>query len=83
MYETLVEAKVPFPHLMTYFVSGVEFVGSLLTVGFFRAWPAAKDSDQRSGAYARDSGVAIVQILADGRLAILYEIARAINERLV
>ena len=68
---------------MTYFVSGVEFVGSLLTVGFFRAWPAAKDSDQRSGAYARDSGVAIVQILADGRLPILYEIARAINERLV
>ena len=36
MYETLVEAKVPFPHLMTYFVSGVEFVcGSLLAVGFF------------------------------------------------
>jgi putative oxidoreductase len=35
MYETLVEAKVPFPHLMTYLVSGVEFVsGSLLTVGF-------------------------------------------------
>ena len=35
MYETLVEAKVPFPHLMTYFVSGVEFVGgSSLTVGF-------------------------------------------------
>jgi putative oxidoreductase len=35
MYETLVNAKVPFPHLMTYFVSGVEFVGgSLLTVGF-------------------------------------------------
>ena len=35
MYKTLVEAKVPFPHLMTYFVSGVEFVGgSLLTVGF-------------------------------------------------
>jgi putative oxidoreductase len=34
MYETLVEAKVPFPHLMTYFVSGVEFVGgALLTVG--------------------------------------------------
>ena len=34
MYETLVAAKVPFPHLMTYFVSGVEFVGgSLLTVG--------------------------------------------------
>jgi putative oxidoreductase len=36
MYETLVAAKVPFPHLMTYFVSAVEFVaGSLLTVGFF------------------------------------------------
>jgi putative oxidoreductase len=35
MYETLVEAKVPFPRLTTYFVSGVEFVGgSLLTVGF-------------------------------------------------
>src|SRR6202171_186386 len=35
MYETLVKAKVPFPHLMTYFVSGVEFVGgSMLTVGF-------------------------------------------------
>ena len=35
MYETLVEAKVPFPHLMTYFVSGVEFVGGcLLIVGF-------------------------------------------------
>ena len=35
MYETLVEAEVPFPRLMTYFVSAVEFVGgSLLTVGF-------------------------------------------------
>ena len=35
MYETLVKAKVPFPRLMTYFVSGVELVGgSLLTVGF-------------------------------------------------
>jgi putative oxidoreductase len=35
MYETLVEAKVPFSRLMTYFVSGVEFVGgALLTVGF-------------------------------------------------
>jgi putative oxidoreductase len=35
MYETLVKAKVPFPHLMAYFVSGVEFVGgSLLAVGF-------------------------------------------------
>src|SRR6202045_2458705 len=38
VYETLVEAKVPFPHLMTYFVSGVEFAGgSLLTVGFLSA----------------------------------------------
>ena len=35
IYETLVEAKVPFPHVMTYFVSGVELVGgSLLIVGF-------------------------------------------------
>ena len=30
MYETLVEAKVPFPHLMIYFVSAVEFVGGIL-----------------------------------------------------
>src|SRR5580658_10287298 len=35
IYETLVKAKVPFPHEMAYFVSSVEFVcGSLLTVGF-------------------------------------------------
>ena len=35
MYETLVKARVLFPHPMTYFVSGVEFVcGFLLTVGF-------------------------------------------------
>jgi putative oxidoreductase len=35
VYETLVKAKVPFPHQMAYFVAGVEFVaGSLLTVGF-------------------------------------------------
>jgi len=27
VYETLVKAKVPFPHAMAYFVSGVEFVG--------------------------------------------------------
>src|SRR5580700_4197847 len=34
MYETLVEAKVPFPRLMTYFVSGIEFLGGcLLSVG--------------------------------------------------
>ena len=35
VYQTLVKAKVPFPHLTAYFVSGVEFVGgSLLIVGF-------------------------------------------------
>jgi len=35
VYETLVKANIPFPHLMASFVSGVEFVcGSLLTVGF-------------------------------------------------
>jgi putative oxidoreductase len=35
MYETLVKAKVPFPRLMAYFVSAVEFVGgSVLAVGF-------------------------------------------------
>jgi putative oxidoreductase len=40
MYETLVKADVPFPHLMTYFVSGVEFVGgSLVTVGFLSSLP--------------------------------------------
>ncbi|MGA9353546.1 MAG: DoxX family protein [Terriglobales bacterium] len=34
VYDTLVEGKVPFPHLTAYFVSGVEFVcGSLVTVG--------------------------------------------------
>ena len=41
VYETLVEAKIPFPHLMAYFVSGVEFVGgALVTVGFL-ASPAS------------------------------------------
>ena len=35
VYETLVKAKVPFPHQMAYFVSAVEFVGgSLVAVGF-------------------------------------------------
>jgi len=34
MYETLTRAKVPFPSLMTYFVSSVEFVGgSLVAAG--------------------------------------------------
>ena len=35
MYETLVMAKVPFPHMMSYFVSAVEFLGGLfVTAGF-------------------------------------------------
>ena len=35
VYDTLVSAKVPFPHFTAYFASGVEFVGgSLVTVGF-------------------------------------------------
>jgi putative oxidoreductase len=35
IYETLVKAKVPFPHQTAYFVSGVEFIGgSLVAVGF-------------------------------------------------
>ena len=34
VYEALVKGKVPFPHQMAYFVSGVEFVaGSLVAVG--------------------------------------------------
>ena len=35
VYDTLVQAKVPFPRQTAYFVAGVEFVcGSLLAVGF-------------------------------------------------
>ncbi len=35
VYDTLVQAKVPFPQLTAYFVAGVEFVGgSLIAVGF-------------------------------------------------
>jgi len=35
VFDTLVKAKIPFPHFTAYFVSGVEFVaGSLLAVGF-------------------------------------------------
>jgi putative oxidoreductase len=42
MYQTLVAAQVPFPHLMTYFVSGVEFVGgSLLAVGLLSSLACA------------------------------------------
>ena len=35
MYETLVKAGVPVPRLMTYFVSGVEFVGGFLVAAGF------------------------------------------------
>jgi putative oxidoreductase len=42
MYKTLLEAKVPFPHAMTYFVSSVEFVGgSMLAVGFLSSLACA------------------------------------------
>src|SRR5579863_4037041 len=35
VYDTLVQAKIPFPRFTAYFVSSVEFIGgSLLTVGF-------------------------------------------------
>jgi len=35
VYDTLVKAKIPFPQLTAYFVSGVEFAGgSLVAVGF-------------------------------------------------
>src|SRR6202161_1709022 len=35
VYDTLVQAKIPFPHQTAYFVAGVEFVcGSLVVVGF-------------------------------------------------
>jgi putative oxidoreductase len=35
MYETLVKAKVPFPHQMVYFVSSVEFIGGFLVAAGF------------------------------------------------
>jgi putative oxidoreductase len=42
MYETLVKAKVPFPRLMTYFVSSIEFLGgSILAVGFLSSLACA------------------------------------------
>ena len=35
VYDTLVQAKIPFPRFTAYFVAGVEFVcGSLVAVGF-------------------------------------------------
>ena len=37
MYQTLVAANVPFPHVMIYFVSGVEFVGGLMLMAGFLA----------------------------------------------
>jgi putative oxidoreductase len=38
VYDTLVQAKIPFPRQTAYFVAGVEFVGgSLLTLGFLSA----------------------------------------------
>ncbi len=35
MYETLVAANVPFPRVMVYFVSSVEFVGGLMLIAGF------------------------------------------------
>lgn len=36
MYETIVGGGIPFPHVMTYFVSSVEFLGGcLLVIGLF------------------------------------------------
>jgi putative oxidoreductase len=40
MYETLVAAKIPFPHQMAYFVAGVEFVGGTLLILGFLSSPA-------------------------------------------
>ncbi len=40
VYETLVKAKIPFPHEMAYFVSGVEFVGGLFVMVGFLSTPA-------------------------------------------
>jgi hypothetical protein len=40
IYETLVKAKVPFPHQMAYFVWGVEFVGEFLLTVRFLSSPA-------------------------------------------
>ena len=39
VYDTLVQAKVPFPHFTAYFVSAAEFFcGSLVAVGFFSSF---------------------------------------------
>src|SRR5271168_1763748 len=41
VYDTLVKAKVPFPHQMAYFVSSVEFVGGSLVAAGFLSSPAS------------------------------------------
>jgi len=41
VYETLVQGKVPFPHQMAYFVSGIEFVGGSLVAAGFLSSPAS------------------------------------------
>jgi putative oxidoreductase len=41
MYETLIRAKVPFPNLMTYFVSSVEFVGGCFVATGLLSSPAS------------------------------------------
>ena len=42
VYDTLLQAKVPFPHQTAYFVAGVEFVaGSLLALGFLSSFASA------------------------------------------
>ena len=39
VYDTLVKAKIPFPHFTAYFVSGVEFFcGLLVAVGFLSSF---------------------------------------------
>ena len=40
MTETLVAAKIPFPRPMTYFISGVEFLGGLLLIVGLLSTPA-------------------------------------------
>ena len=48
VYETLVKAKAPFPHLLAYFVSSVEFVGgSLMTVGLLSSLACGSSRQRR------------------------------------
>jgi putative oxidoreductase len=45
MYETVVGAGIPFPNVMTYFVSSAECVcGCLLIIGCFRPCPVSLSS---------------------------------------